>query len=166
MQPLQRSYAITEERIEEMILGGSLSSIYDEAKVNELENSEEQLSGKDQKKLENFQSNKPYYESLIAALRSAVSEKVYYSPEEFLPVLSHVLSGLSVDKKLLAKIADGLSAMDKKAKVQKDRKGNVIFDKGTKTIHWQMDSLFNKCCWDNWITTCKRIKSNSFLQYT
>lgn len=132
MQPLQRSYAITEERIEEMILGGSLSSIYDEAKVNELENSEEQLSGKDQKKLENFQSNKPYYESLIAALRSAVSEKVYYSPEEFLPVLSHVLSGLSVDKKLLAKIADGLSAMDKKAKVQKDRKGNVIFDKGTK----------------------------------
>jgi type I restriction enzyme M protein len=132
MQPLQRSYAITEERIEEMILGGSLSSIYDEAKVNELENSEEQLSGKDQKKLENFQSNKPYYEYLIAALRSAVSEKVYYSPEEFLPVLSHVLSGLSVDKKLLVKIADGLSAMDKKAKVQKDRKGNVIFDKGTK----------------------------------
>ena len=132
MQPLQRSYSISEDRIEEMISGGALSSIYDEVKVNELENSEEQLSGKDQKKLENFQNNKPYYESIISALRSAISGKIYYSPDEFLPVLSGVLSELSIDKKLLAKIADGLSVMDKKAKVQKDRKGNVIFDKGTK----------------------------------
>ena len=132
MQPLQRSYAITDERIENMILSGSLSSIYDEAKVNELENSEEQLSGKDQKKLENFQNNKPYYDAILSALRSAVSEKVFYSPEDFLPVLSSVLVKLSVDKKLLSKIANGLSLMDKRAKIQKDRKGNVVFDKGTK----------------------------------
>lgn len=37
MQPLQRSYAITEERIESMIQKGVLSSIYDEGKVYELE---------------------------------------------------------------------------------------------------------------------------------
>ena len=37
MQPLQRSYAITEERIQSMFPAGSLSSLYDEAKVNELE---------------------------------------------------------------------------------------------------------------------------------
>ncbi len=48
MQPLQRSYAITEERIETMLSKGSLSSLYDQSKVDELENAEE-LTGKDQK---------------------------------------------------------------------------------------------------------------------
>ena len=50
MQPLQRSYAITEDRIEAMLSKGSLSSLYDQAKMDELENMEE-LSGKDLKKL-------------------------------------------------------------------------------------------------------------------
>ena len=34
--------------------------------------------------------------------------------------------------KLLEKIADGLSVMDKKAEIQRDRKGNIIYDKETK----------------------------------
>ena len=38
MQPLQRSYAITEERIEAMLLNGTLNNLYDEAKVREYEN--------------------------------------------------------------------------------------------------------------------------------
>ena len=38
MQPLQRSYAITEDRIENMLIKGSLSGVYDEGKVAELEN--------------------------------------------------------------------------------------------------------------------------------
>ena len=38
MQPLQRSYAITAERIETMLSKGALSSLYDQAKVDELEN--------------------------------------------------------------------------------------------------------------------------------
>ena len=33
MQPLQRSYAITEERINNMVSSGALSFLYDEAKV-------------------------------------------------------------------------------------------------------------------------------------
>lgn len=131
MQPLQRSYAITEERIEMMLSKGSLSSLYDEAKVNELEDAEE-LSGKDQKKLEVFQNNKPIYDAIIETLRSAVSETVYYSPAAFMPVLSKILAKVTADKKLFEKIADGLSVMDKKAEIQRDRKGNVIFDKETK----------------------------------
>lgn len=132
MQPLQRSYAITDERIDSMISGGFLSSIYDEAKVNELENSEEQLSGKDLKKLESFQNNKPLYDLILSTLRSAASENRYLSPEEFIPILSRVLVTVTTDKKILGKIADGLSAMDKSAKIQKDRKGNVVYDKTTK----------------------------------
>lgn len=39
-----------------------------------------------------------------------------------------------VDKRLIEKIADGLSVMDKNAVVQTDRKGNIIYDKSTKDI--------------------------------
>ena len=131
MQPLQRSYAITSRRVDTMISKGSLASLYDEAKVKELENTEV-LTGKDQKKLENYQKNKPLFDSIIEILRGAESEKVYLSPDEFMPVLSAVLSSVKVDKKLLEKIADGFSTMDKSAKIQTDRKGNIIYDKETK----------------------------------
>ena len=142
MQPLQRSYAITPERIEAMLSKGSLSGLYDAAKVDELENAEE-LTGKDLKKLEAFQNNKPVFDAIVAALQAAVSDTVYYSPAAFMPVLTKALgSGLPVpageepkplaDKKLMEKIADGLSVMDKKAEVQHDRKGNVLYDKETK----------------------------------
>lgn len=142
MQPLQRSYAITPERIEAMLAKGSLSGLYDAAKVDELENAEE-LTGKDMNKLEAFQNNKPVFDAIIAALQAAVSDTVYYSPAAFMPVLAQALgSGLPVpageepkplaDKKLMEKIADGLSVMDKKAEVQRDRKGNIIYDKETR----------------------------------
>lgn len=131
MQPLQRSYAITAERIAAMLSKGTLSSLYDQAKVDELENMAEP-TGKDIKKLEAYQDNQPVYEAIIAALNSAVSDDVYYSPEAFMPVLTKALANATADKKLLEKIADGLSVMDKNAEIQRDRKGNILYDKETK----------------------------------
>ncbi len=131
MQPLQRSYAITEERIQAMLSKGSLSSFYDPIKVEELENMEEP-TGKDIKKLEAYQDNQPVYEAILAVLNAAVSDEVYNSPAAFLPVLKKVLSQATADKKLVEKIADGLSVMDKNAEIQKDKKGNIIYDKETK----------------------------------
>ena len=131
MQPLQRSYAITVERIEAMLAKGSLSSLYDQVKVDELENMAEP-TGKDTKKMESYQNNLPVYEAIIAALNASVSDEVYYSPAAFMPVLTKALASATADKKLLEKIADGLSVIDKKAEIQRDRKGNIIYDKETK----------------------------------
>ena len=37
------------------------------------------------------------------------------------------------------------------------------FDKGGKSIQWRKDNLFNKWCWENWSTTCKRMKLEHFV---
>lgn len=124
-----------------MVSKGSLSSLYDEAKVNRLENAEE-LTGKDQKKLENYEKNKPQYDKIIEKLQAAISDKVYLSPGAFEPMLAVVLKPITTDKKLLDKIADGLSVMDKSAEIQKDKKGNIIYDKETKDteiVKWDED---------------------------
>lgn len=131
MQPLQRNYAITQERITTMLSKGALSALYDESKVAELESLEE-LTGNDLKKLESYQNNKSVYDGIIERLHLAENDTIYYSPDEFIPVLKKVLEVITDNKKLINKIADGLSVMDKNAVIQKDKKGNVKYDKETK----------------------------------
>ena len=41
--------------------------------------------------------------------------------------------------------------------------GDPFFEQGSKNIQWSKDSLFNKWCWENWIVSCKRIKSEQSL---
>ena len=41
--------------------------------------------------------------------------------------------------------------------------GQLIFDKGGKNIQWRKDNFFNKWYWENWSTTCKRMKLEHFL---
>ena len=133
MQPLQRSYGITKERIENMILSGSLSSIYDENKINELENIED-ITGKDKNKLDNYRKNKPIYDYILNQLYNNISEKIYKSPDEFKPIMEEVLADNRIDNKIIEKIIKGLSISDKKAQIQLDKKGNVLYDTDTKDV--------------------------------
>ena len=36
--------------------------------------------------------------------------------------------------------------------------GQLIFDKGGRSIKWSKNSLSNKWCWEIWTATCKKIK--------
>ena len=129
MQPLQRSYAITEERIEQMLMKGALSGVYDEAKIADYESQGVALADKDKKKYEEMLERKPLYEDILQTLKEHISDKVYKEPESFIKYLSGILL---CDKKLTERIADGLSEMDKTAEIQRDKKGNIIYDKETR----------------------------------
>lgn len=131
MQPLQRSYSITDESIERMLQKGALKGLWDEAKVVEYEEQGNALSGKDQNKLEAFYKTKPIYEAVLEKLQANISAEKWLSPKAFMPVLVKVLDD-AVDSKTFDKIMDGLSIMDKEAEIQKDKKGNIIYDKDTK----------------------------------
>lgn len=136
MQPLQRSYGITQDRIDDMLSSGTLGYIYDESKVYELENKLEP-TGKEKDKLDSYKRNKPVYDTIIETLTNNISDKLYMNPESFTPVLTKVMVDSMADKiskKDIDKLVVGLSKMDKNADIQKDKKGEIIYDKDTKDI--------------------------------
>ena len=144
MQPLQRSYGITQERIEDMLSKGTLSYLYDESKVYELEEKNE-LTGKEKDKLDSYKRNKPTYDAIVETLTNNISEKLYMNPESFIPVLTKIMTDSledKISKKDIDKLVVGLSKMDKNADIQRDKKGEIIYDKDTKDIElvpYEMD---------------------------
>jgi hypothetical protein len=40
---------------------------------------------------------------------------------------------------------------------------HLVFNKVAKNIQWRKDSLFNKCCWENWLSDCRKFKLDPCL---
>jgi hypothetical protein len=40
---------------------------------------------------------------------------------------------------------------------------HLIFDKGAKDIWWRKDGLLNKCCWEKWLSACRKLKLDPCL---
>lgn len=134
MQPLQRNYAINDERIEQLLLSGALNSLYDAAKIAEIDEKEEPTE-KELKKVDEYRSNEPLYNRILEALHNAKSDEIFLSPDDFDPILGNALEGVITSKdKIYSAIKEGLSVMDKNAEIHKDKKGNIIYDKDTKDI--------------------------------
>lgn len=135
MQPLQRSYKIDDDRIEALAQSGALNSFYDPKKHEELaEKTEagEALKKTEASNLKKYEENKESYDEIFRLLKAHVSEEKFLSKEAFEPFLQDLLKPVALPKAQLTKILDGLSVMDKEAEIQRDKKGNILYDKDTK----------------------------------
>ena len=88
------------------------------------------MTDKEQKKLDAYNANKNVYEDVLGILKNNSSDKVWLNVSDFEAVLEDLLTGV-IDKKLIKKVVDGLSVMDKNAEIQRDKKG-IVYDKETK----------------------------------
>ena len=135
MDPLQRSYAINEERIENLEVPGALNTFYDPAKHAELLDKEElgeKLKKTEKNNLNKYEDNKADYEKIFEILRNNISDKKYMAKDEFEPIIKRLLSGINLTKAVFNRIFDGLSLMDKEAEIERDKKGNIVYDTSTK----------------------------------
>lgn len=135
MQPLQRSYAINDERIENLETSGKLNSFYDKTKHDEIlekQETSEKLTKTEKNNLKKYTENEKTYNKIFEILKENITDKKYMSVDEFEPVVNDLLSELSLNKTVFNNIIDGLSEMDKEADIKTDKKGNVIYDKDTK----------------------------------
>lgn len=134
-QPLQRNYAITEERIQSLIDNNSLKTLYDISQVAKLDN-KGTLTGKEQTKLKKYAESKPLFDKIIETLKDNISDEIYDNIDSFKPIIVNLLDDLISDsgqlKKLVDKITEDLSVMDKSATIHKKRNGDIIYDDSTK----------------------------------
>ena len=134
MQPMQRSFAIDEERIENLKTSGALNTFYDPTKHAELLEKEElgeKLKKNEKTNLKKYEANKEEYEKIFDILRGNISDKKYMAKAEFEPVLADLFNAISLPKTVSNRILDGLSIMDKEAEIERDKKGRIIYDRST-----------------------------------
>ena len=105
--------------------------MWDEEAISKLQEKDE-LKPSEQKKLTRLMGGRPAYDAIVDALRTAASDELFFDPKPFGDRLREVLKGCDVTAAVRNKIVEALSERDEDAPVQKDRRGNVVYDKGTK----------------------------------
>ena len=124
MTPLQKSYTITDESLE-----GLKSTFYNDTKITELENKDE-LTQKEQKELSKQKEAKELASEIISKLNNHKDGKKYLNKDEFISFLKQILD--IKDTKTLDKIAKIFSRDDDEAQIQRDKKGEIIYDKDSR----------------------------------
>lgn len=132
-QPLQRNYAINDERIETLKTNGTFDKFYNQDKVDEIQMLDP-IPTKEQKELDKYLNNKEIYDLVFEVLNNNKTDKIYKNENDFFEILKNLFKDTKVNKSLIDKIADGLSVMDKTAEIHKDKNGNIIWDKSTKDV--------------------------------
>ena len=132
-QPLQRNYAINDERIEQLKTNGTFDKFYNQDKVEEIQMLDP-IPAKDRKVLDKYLNNKYTYDLIFRVLSDNKNDKIYKNEKVFIEQLKNIFKNTGVSKSLIKKISDGLSVMDKTAEIHKDKNGEIIIDKTTKDI--------------------------------
>ena len=127
-QPLQRSYGINDERIENLRNNGYLDNFYNQEKVDELELLDP-IPTKDKKQLDKFKENKEEYDNIFKILENNKSDKIYKNKKDFVGTIDELFN---LPKNIIEKIIDGLSMIDKTAEIQRNKNGEIIPDPTTK----------------------------------
>lgn len=127
-QPLQRSYGINDERIENLRNNGYLDNFYNQEKVVELELLDP-IPTKDKKQLDKFKENKEEYDNIFKVLENNKSDKIYKNKKDFVGTIDELFN---LPKNIIEKIIDGLSMIDKTAEIQRNKNGEIIPDPTTK----------------------------------
>lgn len=135
-QPLQRRGLINDTSIEELRTSSYFmanSNIFNEVVFEDLEQTIPR-DAKAEKQYQKMIRGRAFTEAVIEELKKHESDEVFMDYAKFESKLKTILSGIEgYSASRLTGIAMAMSVIDKKAIVQKDRKGAVMIDTTTKT---------------------------------
>lgn len=129
--PKRRTYKID---LDLLYQSGKLNTLYNQSKVDTINyNFDEtgEISNKDKKLLEKYESNKPLYDQIIATITKYQDTFTTTDPHLMIDYLKPLLP-CELKPKEVENIAEGMSERDLSAPIQTDKKGNPIYDKETK----------------------------------
>lgn len=141
-QPLQRSYQITEERIEKLAEGKFKGDFHNPAKLEELELIDDaDKTDKQKKKYRALTDAEPIFERMLNILRANIMDAPTQDYAAFEANVKSMFSSLpdykqketaAQRKSVIDKVVDAMSKMDKDAPLRHKRDGSVIYDDATK----------------------------------
>lgn len=161
-QPLQRSYQITEERIDDLAAAKFKDDFHNPAKVEELSLiDEEDLTSKQRSQLEGLKKAEPVFERMVGLLRDNAMDAPTQDYKGFEKFIKELLAGLpdykeketpAQRKLVVEKVVDAMSEMDKTAPLRYKRDGSIEYDDATKDtelvkLSEDVDDYFEREVW-------------------
>lgn len=141
-QPLQRSYQITEERIEKLAEGKFKDDFHNPAKLEELSLIDDvDKTDKQKREYKALIDAEPVFEQMLDILRENIMDVATQDFASFEADVKRMLSVLpdykqkettAQRKSVIDKVVDAMSEMDKDAPLRHKRDGSVIYDDATK----------------------------------